>query len=205
MEDKTTDNAGSSGAEPLVKRGYLFLEDSDWNKADEYFDKALDANPEYAPAYIGKLCAELRVRREDSLGNYQELRQGKMLDKPLEKYGHFQKALRFADDACRNKLNGYEQKIKDSFPKKIPQQFTDEFINGEIAKLEKEIAACDKIINFNKGLHDNAITAVNELLAQQRKVEKDKKDLNDAYTAAWVGAINSMAETFQKKYDEFKS
>jgi len=32
------DNAGASDAEPLVKRGYLFLEDSDWNKADEYFD-----------------------------------------------------------------------------------------------------------------------------------------------------------------------
>jgi tetratricopeptide (TPR) repeat protein len=150
MENKTTDNAGASGAEPLVKRGYLFLEDSDWNKADEYFDKALDVNPEHAPAYIGKLCAELKVRREDSLGNYQELRQGKMLDKPLEKYGHFQKALRFADDACRNKLNGYDQKIKDIFPKKIPKQFTDEFINGEIARLEKEIAACDAEITNNE-------------------------------------------------------
>jgi hypothetical protein len=143
MENQMTDNAGTPSVESLVKRGYLFLEDSDWNKADEYFDRALDANPEHAPAYIGKLCAEMRVRREESLGDYKELRQGKKFDKPLGEYGHFQKALRFADAGYREKLNGYDHKIKESFPKTIPQEFTDEFIKNEIARLENEIAACD--------------------------------------------------------------
>jgi len=142
MENQMKDNAGAPSVESLVKRGYLFLEDSEWNKADEYFDKALDINPEHAPAYIGKLCAELMVRREESLSDYKELRQGKKFNKLLGEYAHFQKALRFADDGYLKKLNGYDQKIKENFPKTIPQQFTDEFIKGEITRLENEIANC---------------------------------------------------------------
>jgi len=149
MNDKSTDNSGAQTAEPLVKRGYIFLEDSDWNKAEEYFDRALDINPEYAPAYIGKLCVELNVRGEDALGDYNELRRGKRFNKPLGEYGNFQKAIRFAEAEYREKLNGYEQKIKDSFPK-IPKQFTDEFINGEITRLKSEIANCDKEIAENE-------------------------------------------------------
>jgi tetratricopeptide (TPR) repeat protein len=55
------------GVESLMKRGWLFLEDSDWKQANEYFDRVLDIDPEYAPAYAGKLCAELKVRREEAL------------------------------------------------------------------------------------------------------------------------------------------
>jgi hypothetical protein len=150
MENQMKDNTGAPSVESLVKRGCLFLEDSEWNKADEYFDKALDINPEHAPAYIGKLCAELMVHREESLGDFKELQQGKKFNKPLGEYAHFQKALRFADDSYLKKLNGYDQKIKDSFPKTIPQRFTDEFIKSEIARLEKEIADCDAEIAKNE-------------------------------------------------------
>jgi len=52
MENQMKDNAGAPSVESLVKRGCLFLEDSEWKKADEYFDKALDINPEHAPAYM---------------------------------------------------------------------------------------------------------------------------------------------------------
>jgi len=143
MGKQNKENTGAPSIESLVKRGYLFIEDSDWDKADEYFDKALDIDPEYASAYIGKLCVELRVKNEEALGNYQELRQGKKFDKLLGEYGNFQKALRFADSGYSKKLNGYEQEIKEKFPKKIPQKFTDKFIKSEIARLEKEIANYD--------------------------------------------------------------
>jgi alpha-tubulin suppressor-like RCC1 family protein len=56
-----------AGLESLMKRGKLALEDSNWKQADEYFDKVLDIDPEYAPAYIGKLCAELKVQKEERL------------------------------------------------------------------------------------------------------------------------------------------
>jgi tetratricopeptide (TPR) repeat protein len=54
--DKSEEKASSSGAgtsaapvapgiESLMKRGKLFLEDSDWKQADDYFNKVLDIDP----------------------------------------------------------------------------------------------------------------------------------------------------------------
>jgi len=92
------------GVESLMKRGKLFLEDSDWKQANEYFDKVLDIDPEYAPAYIGKLCAEKKVRQEEMLGNN---------EKPLTEYSHYQKAVRFASADQRAKLEGYNKSIQE--------------------------------------------------------------------------------------------
>ena len=92
------------GVESLMKRGWLFLEDSNWKEADEYFDKALDIHAEYAPAYIGKLCSELKINHKDDLAN-----QAKLLD-DMQNY---KKALRFADADYKAKLTGYNQTIQE--------------------------------------------------------------------------------------------
>ncbi|MDR3289497.1 MAG: toll/interleukin-1 receptor domain-containing protein [Peptococcaceae bacterium] len=99
MAAANTESAAPS-VESLYKRGMLFLEDSDWKQADEYFDKVLDINPEYAPAYVGKLCAELHVWPESALLKYHE---------PISERGSYIKALRFADASLKATLNGYKQ------------------------------------------------------------------------------------------------
>ena len=86
--------------ESLMKRGSLFLEDGDWKNANEYFNRVLDVDPEYAPAYIGMLCAELRVKSEDLLIRY---------SKPLSGHRTFQKALRFAKPEYKNSLEILER------------------------------------------------------------------------------------------------
>jgi len=58
MGKQMKENEEAPSVESLMKRGKLFLEDSDWEKADGYFDRVLDIGPEYAPGYVGKLCAE---------------------------------------------------------------------------------------------------------------------------------------------------
>lgn len=90
-------SAGPS-ASPLLKRAFIFLEDSDWVSADEYCEKALDIDPENAMAYLGKLMAKLRVRTQDAL---------KDQDKPFNNDNNFQKAIRFGDSELKAKLNGY--------------------------------------------------------------------------------------------------
>lgn len=73
---------------PLIKRAYMFLEDGDWESADEYCEKVLDIDPENAGAYLGKLMADLRVKKQDELKNCKE---------PFDGNNNFQKALRFGD------------------------------------------------------------------------------------------------------------
>ena len=94
------------GVESLMTRGHLALEESNWSAASGFFDRALDIDAQYAPAYVGKLLAELKVRSEESLGE---------LDMPFSDKRNFQLAVRFADDAYRTKLQGYDEKITERF------------------------------------------------------------------------------------------
>jgi len=53
----------------LTERGMLFLEDKDWAKADEYFERALDQNPHDGQAYLGKVLSMLRLENVAEIDN----------------------------------------------------------------------------------------------------------------------------------------
>jgi tetratricopeptide (TPR) repeat protein len=97
-----TASAGSGtapGVESLYKRMKLFLEDKEFTQADEYADRILDIDPEYAPVYMGKLLAELQISREEELSAQAKA--------SFTSHKHFLKALRFADDSLREVYEGY--------------------------------------------------------------------------------------------------
>ena len=87
---------------PLLKRAFMFLEDGDWNSANEYCEKVLDIDPENALAYLGKLLSELRVRKQESLKDCAE---------PFDHSNNYQKAVRFADEKLKAALTGYIEHI----------------------------------------------------------------------------------------------
>lgn len=69
MRRKTLTTATVNTA-PLLKRAFMFLEDGNWRDADAYCEKVLDQDPENAEAYLGKLMAELHVRKRAELQTY---------------------------------------------------------------------------------------------------------------------------------------
>ena len=95
-------NGGAASVAPLLKRAFMFLEDGDWNSANEYCEKVLDIDPENASAYLGKLLSELRVRKQESLKDQAEL---------FDHSKNYQKAVRFADDKLKAALAGYIEHI----------------------------------------------------------------------------------------------
>ena len=84
----------------LTKRGYFFLEDGDFKSADEYFDKALDENPEDSKAYVGKVLAGLHMKNvaeiDDSFVKLYE-------DK------NFERAIRFSSGADKAQLEDIKE------------------------------------------------------------------------------------------------
>jgi tetratricopeptide (TPR) repeat protein len=98
LAPETSAAAAAPGVASLFKRGTLFLEDGDWKQAGEYFDRVLDIDPEYAPAYAGKLCAELKVHTEQGLGDHPT---------PISDMPNYKNALRFADADYRARLENY--------------------------------------------------------------------------------------------------
>jgi tetratricopeptide (TPR) repeat protein len=107
------DNIIVPGVESLLERGQLFLEDSEWKQADEYFDRVLDIDPKHSHAYIGKLCAELNKNSEEQLASY---------DNALENMSNFQKALRFAIGDYHTKLESYGEATKIAMNARIEEE-----------------------------------------------------------------------------------
>ena len=91
------------GINSLMERTYLFMEDGDFDSAEEYIERVLDIDPKYAPAYAAKVCVAFRIRKESGLADAPFLYE----DNP-----DWQKALRFADSKQRAIYAGYIEKVK---------------------------------------------------------------------------------------------
>ena len=99
---ETVISGGNANTAPLLKRAFMFLEDGDWNSANEYCEKVLDIDPENASAYLGKLLSGLRVRKQEALKDQAE---------PFDHNNNYQKAVRFADEKLKTALTGYIEHI----------------------------------------------------------------------------------------------
>ncbi len=53
--------------DPKIKRAFIFAEDGDWDKADSYFEAALDSDPTNAGVYFGKALVELKITTTEGL------------------------------------------------------------------------------------------------------------------------------------------
>ena len=86
--------------EALMKRGWLFLEDGDFKKADEYFNRVLDMYPEYGLAYLGLLCADFRLIHESQLP---EIGDGNI----IINHRYFKRAMQFSENTLKSNLTEY--------------------------------------------------------------------------------------------------
>ena len=98
-----TGETNAPGVTSLLKRAALFLEDGDTASAREYYDRVLDIDPECAEAYMGKVCAETGCRKESDLG---------ALNYCVDMRGDWQKAVRFASAAQKQKYEGYMASVR---------------------------------------------------------------------------------------------
>ncbi len=97
-------NAGNANIAPLLKRAFLFLEDGNWQEADEYCEKVLDQDPENAQAYLGKMMAALQVKKQERLAD---------CDQAFDDNGYYQKVMRFGGKELQTALQGYIKQVND--------------------------------------------------------------------------------------------
>ena len=106
---ETVVSSAHTNVAPLLERAFMFLEDGNWDSANEYCEKVLDLDPKNAQAYLGKFLADTKTNKEGSIVNkFDESHQ-------LKNNANFQKALRFAQDELRERLNGYIKTIDERY------------------------------------------------------------------------------------------
>ncbi|MBQ9249956.1 MAG: zinc-ribbon domain-containing protein [Oscillospiraceae bacterium] len=82
-----------------LRRAFLFLEDAEWEKADSYFERVLDAEPENAYAYLGKTMLDRKAETLEQLAD--RLADG-------ERGKNYTKAERFAGPKLKQLLAALE-------------------------------------------------------------------------------------------------
>ncbi len=167
--------AVSSGAniENLMKRARLFMEDGDFNSANEYLDKVLDEDAEYAPAYAGKVCTALGFRKESELADATFL----YADHP-----DWKKALRFASSQQQAMYEEYykqvkvrvDQQIRDyAFDCAIEMATNSNAVRNQLdQELEQYVASCETYENNRADGKRRKNAKENEVKFQQA-VEKN--------------------------------
>lgn len=93
----------------LTERMFLFLEDSDWNKANEYCERILDEDSRNQNAYLGKLMIDYHLRKKSDLSN---------LKKDFEKNINYQRIVRFGDPEFVREIQQYLNAVKENIRKK---------------------------------------------------------------------------------------
>jgi len=101
QQSQVIENANGN-VKALLDRGFMALEDGEWQKADNFFEQVLNFDAKLAEAYLGKLMTELRVKKQEDLRNCKQ---------PFDNSNNFQKAVRFADDNLKNTLGSYIEYI----------------------------------------------------------------------------------------------
>ena len=111
----------SANIQALLDRGYMALEDNEWEEADGFFEQTLNLDARLALAYIGKLLAEFKLEKIEALQN---------LEKPFYENKNFQKAIRFGEETLVATIQGY----KNFVIKKIEEKRRDEELKEKIEK-----------------------------------------------------------------------
>lgn len=166
---ETVVTAGASNTATLLKRVFMFLEDGDWAAADEYCEKVLDIDPECAEAYLGKLMAELKVRKQEALKDCAE---------PFDGNGSYQKAIRFSGQELRDALVGHVEHIKERNElKRAGRVYGDARKKMGGAKSEAEFLALAKEFESIAGFKD-AREFAEHCLELAENVRKDRVQLS---------------------------
>ncbi len=111
----------------MVMRGQFALEDKDFKKANEYFERALDQNPQEGSAYLGKVLASLGLTNPEEINN---------LIINLDSFKDFDRAIKFSDPGTSALL----REIKNKSDKKLHIKRLTGAIKSYITKKKEEEA-----------------------------------------------------------------
>lgn len=161
--------------EALVKRGYIAIEDGDFNGAKVHFDKVLDIDAECAEAYLGLAMAEERICNLNvSVFNLENK--------------NFVRAKQFADKELLNKLSVFEKNVIDERNRKEKEAEEDKRRKEE-ERRRKEKERAEKIKSIfqkNKNLSISCSSQTTALLTSAGTVIiEGNNDFGQCNSGSW--------------------
>ena len=183
---------------PYLRRALLFLEGGDLANADDYCEKYLDENPEYAYAYVIKLMIRVGVTREEDLTTAKV---------SFRDWYSFKNAYRFADEALRERLERYLQ-IADE---RITRENEERAVREKQAEMQQKyrqalsaqedatVYSLEKAMNIFSSMpdyYDSSIRAEQcriKLMQKKEEIERERaKEERKVKGSKWLRVITAI-------------
>ena len=164
IEIKDVDMSGGN-AGTLLKRAFMSLEDSDWERADDFCEQVLNLDPENTEAYLGKLLAEFEANNLDSLLD---------VSISIENSLNYKRILRYANDEIKQRVitinNTIQKKINEKEEAKRKEQIYQEALKRQkYGHYEEAIEKFSSIFFYkdSKDQIENCKRKINEYKQQE--------------------------------------
>ena len=181
VQQAAVSNPAAATVQSLLKRAFMFLEDGEWDSANEYAEKVLDIDPENGEAYLAKAMSDLKKRSRSSMNDASG----------IELNANIQKALRFGSGSLKNEINGYIASTKAAEAAdqleadKVIAAFSARQSGRQAQPLVQQLAAAKQRASY-----------IESICGGYDKTAAQIKQLNRAKTAA-----NSSLNTLRSKRD----
>ncbi len=169
VQVETVTPTANTNIQPLLKRTFMFLEDGEFERADEFCEQVLNLDPECALGYLGKMMVQLKVRKQEDLKN---------CTKSFEHNNNYQKVLRFAEEQLKLELIGYIKHINERIQNERLESVYNEALKYlDYAEFEDEFQNAAQKFKSISGYKD-ADQKANECIekAEQAREESLKKE-----------------------------
>ena len=146
-----------------MKRAYIFLEDGEWERADDFFEQVLNVNPECAEAYLGKLMVEFKVHTKEEL---------KETIHPFSSNNNYKRALRYANEELKEELLKHIEYIENN---RNYEAYLDAIRSKDSAATSEEYKEAGEKFKLIAGYKD-ASALGEECFDISERLETEKKD-----------------------------
>ena len=203
-------NNNASGSLALIKRGRMALEDREWQAANNFFEEALNVNPECGEAYLGKLLSKNKCADICALVEYYNNKFSTIERKNLE-------AVPAANQKINEIVEKYtianyldEQEIRDCF--NFTRNYDSELefwrkykntIKFEISSEKLLLRANDFADDATKKELEEFYNKINKAL-DDRVYEAERNDSNsiEKIQSNYIFFLTETENTIQKKWEE---
>lgn len=167
---------GNGSIVAFLERGYMALEDQEWQKADDFFEKALNFDAKNYRAYFGKLLSNIQISREEDIKN---------CFVSIDENNNYKKALKFADSSFKSKLIEYAS-----------------IINSNVKKREIEVT---ESLKKKKEEFDKKVEAVAESISY-RIISRSNNNLQEQHNSVAIklSKLKKILESYDSNADKIK-
>lgn len=181
----------------MVKRGNMALEDAEWKRADEFFEKALNLDAECAEAYLGKFLADKHFCSLDLwIKKEKEIKVSQSIFTAIDDIGQETIERYISEKVKENEIPGY---LSETEIRTIYSQ-VDGCYNYSSARVsvEDELLRVQNLIRNDKTYCRAKKYAYGDL---KKQIDENEKEV----LSYWERILAEETENERKKRDEIKA